>query len=81
MSKYEREFRKQRLKAIERDEGFCVLCGGMASDVHHIIFRSAGGTNNLDNLVCLCRSCHQQAHGHKSKQARAILLQIIKGGE
>jgi len=30
--------------------------------VHHIIPRSAGGTDNLDNLITLCRECHDAIH-------------------
>jgi len=27
-------------------------------EVHHIIPLSQGGTNDLDNLMSLCKSCH-----------------------
>ena len=51
-----------RLTIIERDKGFCVRCGALYDDIHHIIFRSAGGKGTVDNGVCVCRRCHAWAH-------------------
>ena len=31
-------------------------------NVHHIIFRSQGGTNKPKNLITLCETCHQNLH-------------------
>lgn len=60
-------YRQKRL-ARERDEFKCQKCGilqnGTAHHVHHIIvFREFGReryeeSNNLDNLITLCVSCH-----------------------
>ena len=54
-----------RKKAVNRDGGYCVDCGkfvGESIPVHHIKpfreFKSAKKANTLDNLVCLCQSCH-----------------------
>ena len=41
----------------------CVQCGRVATDLHHIQCRSTGGTDDVENLKPLCRSCHNQAHG------------------
>lgn len=65
--------------AYERDEGLCVLCGAMATEVHHIEFRSHGGLSNLSNLACLCRDCHTKAHGSEAKKIREILKERNKG--
>lgn len=46
----------------ERDDWQCQLCGRPASDVHHILFRSHGGSDDPRNLICLCRKCHKSAH-------------------
>lgn len=46
----------------ERDNYECQLCGRPASDVHHILFRSHGGSDDSRNLICLCRKCHDLAH-------------------
>lgn len=77
-ARYNREFQKMRRVVYERDGGMCVLCGAIASDVHHIIFRSQMGTNDADNLVCLCRECHAMAHGVKAKEVRAELQKITR---
>ena len=44
-------YARTRKWAYERDEGLCVLCGAMATEVHHITFRSQGGLSNLSNLA------------------------------
>lgn len=52
-----------REEAIERDRSTCRGCGRAYTQVHHIKFRSQGGSDEADNLVCLCDRCHQRAHG------------------
>lgn len=61
------DFVRYRLKS--RDKNTCGVCGKHQSDggvfqVHHIIFRSKSGTNNMKNLVALCFKCHQKQHEH-----------------
>lgn len=58
----------QRARAIERDNGTCQACGkhiGSSIPVHHIrpfrLFQSVEAANALENLVCLCQSCHMKA--------------------
>jgi len=66
---FEDEFLAVRTAVLKRDNYTCVNCGRTGGElhVHHIILRSERGTNNLDNLVTLCSSCHsvQDAKGHK----------------
>jgi len=31
-------------------------------DLHHLIKKSKGGTNTIDNLVPVCEICHHMAH-------------------
>ena len=31
-------------------------------DIHHKVFRSRGGGDDIDNLECLCRDCHNKIH-------------------
>ena len=55
-------------KAWERDKGICQRCGKWVppgTPPHHIIFRSQGGEDKLENLVTLCLECHQMIHGGK----------------
>ena len=44
---------------------FCEDCAALgykraATEVHHMVKIAAGGTNHLQNLRSLCRSCHQK---------------------
>jgi 5-methylcytosine-specific restriction endonuclease McrA len=51
----------------EQDVWFCEACGRQfridnGLDIHHIIFRSQGGSDDVENCACLCRKCHTRAH-------------------
>ena len=63
----------------ERDNYSCVLCGCPANDVHHVIFRSHGGPDDINNCVCLCRPCHEMAHGTNARLVREKLLEYLEG--
>ncbi|HYV67695.1 MAG TPA: HNH endonuclease, partial [Myxococcales bacterium] len=55
-----------RRAVLERDNWLCQVpwCSRAADHVHHILFRSAGGTDDPSNLVSLCAAHH--LHGvHK----------------
>jgi hypothetical protein len=55
-----------RPMVYKRAKGMCYACGkfvGMKWECHHIRPVHRGGTNDLKNLVCLCRSCHRFLHG------------------
>ena len=41
----------------------CEACGSHAVDVHHINGRNIPDANNIKNLMALCRTCHNRAHG------------------
>ena len=45
----------------------CRVCGSTANDIHHIEPKGMGGRPNADtpdNLIALCRECHEKAHGN-----------------
>lgn len=64
----------------ERDWYRCRACGsGQNLQIHHILYRSHGGTDDPDNLVLLCRECHQAAHGIGGDISRAELRQLVSG--
>lgn len=51
-----------RTLVYRRDKG-CVRCGSTShQSVHHVVHRSCGGRNNLENLQALCRPCHDHVH-------------------
>lgn len=70
MKRKQSQWVKVRKEAAERDGCACIVCGRPATDVHHIIFRSQCGKDELGNVVCLCRYHHQLAHGEKAKMWR-----------
>lgn len=46
----------------------CEVCSKPAVDIHHIQPKGMGGSKRLDgeeNLIVLCRDCHNQAHESK----------------
>lgn len=55
-----------------RDHGYCRVCQTytrpdaiLAPDGrhhHHLTYRSRGGTHTVNNLLTLCRRCHQRVH-------------------
>lgn len=40
----------------------CECCSCVAVDIHHIKFKSRGGSDQIDNLIALCRNCHELSH-------------------
>jgi 5-methylcytosine-specific restriction endonuclease McrA len=53
-------WRWQRLSAavLRRDRHVCRYCGGHATTADHIVPKSKGGTDSMNNLVAACRSCN-----------------------
>ena len=41
------------------------VSGEWAVDIHHIVFRSRGGKDNIENLIALTREEHEEADGGK----------------
>jgi RNA-directed DNA polymerase len=61
------KYRKQILSLFQSQKGLCPLCNGAITKItgwhdHHIIHRSQGGRDTLDNRVLLHPVCHQQLH-------------------
>ncbi len=40
----------------------CEVCKKRAVDIHHVNGRLGPDANHIDNLIALCRSCHQDVH-------------------
>lgn len=66
---YGPSWRRQRERALERDDHQCVICGKTDVEVHHVQpFRTYGvenhdDANRLENLVCLCPTHHNKWEG------------------
>jgi hypothetical protein len=59
---------------LSRDNYTCQICGAKNTklEVHHIMFRSDGGSNRMDNLVTLCKDCHAKVHTGELKYTKKV---------
>ena len=62
-------FENTKAMVLNRDNYTCQYCKGKHKDskleVHHIIFRSQGGSDEESNLITLCNTCHTNLHNGK----------------
>jgi ATP-dependent DNA helicase RecQ len=62
----EEDWRRTRESILRRDEFRCVECGrscdSKEADIHHLLPRSAGGSDEPSNLITLCDGCHAAHH-------------------
>ena len=60
----EKGFYNVKQAVLSRDNYTCQICGAKHAkfEVHHIKFKSQGGSNRIDNLVTLCKDCHSKIH-------------------
>lgn len=62
-------FANTKEMVLNRDDYTCQYCKGKRKDskleVHHIVFRSQGGSDNQENLIALCHTCHSLLHSGK----------------
>lgn len=57
-----------RYFVFARDDYICQVCGKSKDKIlqtHHIIYRSNGGTDRVDNLITVCTDCHTSANHKK----------------
>ena len=73
-------FENTKAMVLNRDNYTCQCCKGKHKDskleVHHIIYRSQGGSDEESNLITLCHTCHKALHDGKINQS---LLEKRKG--
>ena len=50
---------KTRLAILQRDGYECHYCGGVATEVDHVIPRASGGSEEPENLVASCMRCNR----------------------
>jgi 5-methylcytosine-specific restriction protein A len=69
---------KTRKTILERDKHLCQSCKAKgqitkATEVHHVKPKANGGTDAPDNLVSICRDCHdQETKDAKGRNGKAI---------
>src|SRR5262249_20222338 len=56
-----------RIACLMRDRYTCQHCSkrDIRLEAHHIVFRSDGGKDTLENLLTLCEQCHHHLHEGK----------------
>lgn len=67
-------YRTQILSLYKRQEGRCTHCGAPITTEsgwhdHHVVYRSNGGSDALDNRVLVHPNCHAQIHHSDAKPA------------
>lgn len=57
-------YSSRREAILHRDNYTCQCCGkkNCRLEVHHIKFRRNGGTDDEENLITLCKECHDGVH-------------------
>jgi len=73
------EYRKVRRWVADRSGGLCEaqisgVCAVRGVHAHHVLPRSAGGTDAPSNLVWLCAQCHRHVHDNPAWAVEAGLL-------
>ena len=68
---------KARIRIMVRDKGLCQPClkAGQvtpARQVDHIVAKSAGGTEDDNNLQAICIACHKTKTATESAAARGL---------
>src|SRR5574344_378702 len=74
-------FGNAKAACLNRDNYTCQCCKTKKGtlNAHHIVYRSNGGADTLDNLITLCKECHNKLHDGKLKDFEAKLKGKKKG--
>jgi len=75
--------KRTTMKILRRMKLPCFTCGwyheNVVGDVHHIIPRKEGGTDENTNLTYICPNCHRLAHSGIIKPNDLISIQDYLG--
>lgn len=73
--------KKMREQLYNEMNGRCAYCGQKIDlsemQVDHIIPRYRGGSNNLENLICSCRSCNHYKRAANLPEFRRKIFTMI----
>ena len=74
-------FGNAKAACLNRDNYTCQCCKTKKGTLHahHIVYRSNGGADTLDNLIVLCEECHNKLHDGKLKDFESKLKGKRKG--
>lgn len=68
-------YQERSLEVMKQQNWRCSMCGGgigSGLEMHHIIYRSHGGTHVVENMMALCSSCHQKRHKKGTKNVSTL---------
>jgi 5-methylcytosine-specific restriction endonuclease McrA len=68
---------KKNKPLVRARDGRCRWCAGDVEHVHHIRYRSEVKDHSLENLISLCRRCHELVHSSK-KTYQPLLMILVK---
>ena len=78
------DFWNIREYVLIRDGHQCQACKGKSKDrvleVHHVVYRSEGGTDKPSNLITLCSKCHCSENHRKGKVLHDWMINGKKTG-
>lgn len=73
--KHRQHMRALRLDCWTRDKGCCRVCDvpvalddervAKRMQMHHVVYRSAGGQDVIENVCSTCWACHKAEHAHE----------------
>lgn len=70
---------KRKFLIKKRDNHKCVICGCKDKlEVHHVKPKSEGGSNNVFNLVTLCKRCHKIIHKKNTRKENKMTFNYLK---
>ncbi|KKL45253.1 hypothetical protein LCGC14_2357560, partial [marine sediment metagenome] len=52
-----------RKRAAARAKNLCEFCGRQGEAIHHVFYPRVLKDDHLDNLIVVCKSCHELSHG------------------
>jgi 5-methylcytosine-specific restriction endonuclease McrA len=71
--------KRTTMKILRRMKLPCFTCGwfheGVVGDVHHIIPRKNGGSDENSNLTYICPNCHRLVHSDVIKPSELITIE------
>lgn len=59
---------KTKRKVEDRDHGLCIFCGKRGRGEAHFISRAQGGLGIEENLITVCRICHDKMDNSTERQ-------------